>query len=383
MTLAGGYANVRFDGGEHSAMHRLIFEFLLKTREAIRNLFIENIWTVLGSVASPWTLRIVAEHYLLQEVIRYTCQDVGLTALFSEPHHKDKGIDASHIYSALKIPKQSTRVLLLAACSFKLLRKRADKYYATKLLLAPIAMENFDMKVYFPGLFFFPESCKSGTNAGLQVLPGDGKMLEERIAAHPDLENYYAENVAIGVLEIRLPLILEALKRTPRKIEHVLDVGGNTGVVASAIINENSHMRVTVFDLPSVVSRAEATTANIQFVAGDAFSDPFPSADCILFSSFFEFIPEQKIQQLLQKAYAALSTDGAVIIVQFACNDLETGPVVAAVRSMYFFNIFAPGTMTYPRADFRRWAKEIGFRSFEAVSSNKNAPGAYAMVLCK
>ncbi len=57
-----------------------------------------------------------------------------------------------------------------------------------------------------------------------------------------------------------------------------------------------------------------------------------------------------------------------MIVVQTACNGLETGPYGAAFATLFFFNVCAAQTMTYPMADFRKWGEKIGFRSLQRIS---------------
>jgi ubiquinone/menaquinone biosynthesis C-methylase UbiE len=345
-------------------------------------------WELLMRVLPPQMLVDVAEETFQREIIRDACKRTGLAELLSKAG--DDGVDFPQVCSGLAIPAQSTRVLLLVACAAKLVCRREGKYYATRELVrdlsAPLIFDAFRTTVYYPGLFYFAESCMKGSNAGLQVLPGRGETLYERLAGHPALERQYSAGLAEMAATYRAPVVIAALRRVRGKVKHVLDVGGNTGAMANAIAREFPDMRVTVFDLPSLGSEGakdvDATRAGpVHFVSGNALSDPFPPADCILYCAFLEVIPGPQVSELLEKAYAALPAHGSLVVAQLVCDDSETGPWEAARNSYYFFNLCAPNTMTRPVADFREWSKKIGFRSFESLTV-KESP-LVAMILHK
>jgi SAM-dependent methyltransferase len=325
-----------------------------------------------------------AQKTVLREIVLYTCDDSGLAALFSGIDKK-RGLTFDEIASALKLPTPSTRVLLLSACAFDFLRKKDGRYYARPTLFKQCAIPTeFEMKV-FASFAFLPESYRKATNSGLKVIPGTGATLYERMTEIPALEAYYAEGLAESASHMRVPLVLEALKRTGDRIEHVLDVGGGTGTTGRSIRRAYPQMRVSVFDLPTIAAAGEAQTSNeeerLSFIGGNAFADPFPSADCVLFSAFLEVVPEERIDELMSKAYAALPDDGALILVQGFCDDEEIGPMSAALTSLYFFNFCAPRTYTRPVSDFRRRGEQTGFRAFEVVSLDDSI--GKAMILRK
>jgi SAM-dependent methyltransferase len=305
-----------------------------------------------------------------------TCRELGLDRLF-EGNSKVE-LRSEDLQLGLGIPAHSTRLLLLAACAFGLLQRdassgryRLDGVLATSQDMLPV---DFDWirSVYLPSWSRLTDSLREGRNAGLEVLPGAGGTLYERLASHPGLEADFARARGETVRTRRMPLLLAALETLPA-FSHVLDVGGGDGSTARGIAAHFESARVTVLDLPTVaeIGRTRAGQdglARVAFAGGDAFSGTWPDgADCVLFSAFLEIFSEEQIRLALRKAFDSLPPGGHVLVNQTVCNDSETGPIWPAVLSLYFANLASGSGMTYPEADFERWCTEVGFASFRSV----------------
>jgi len=312
--------------------------------------------------------------YVYFQVLR-TSRELGLDKLFE--NNSKVELTADDIRLGLGIPTHSVRLLLLAACAFGLLsrdessgRYRLDGFLAA----APTLPVDFDWirQVYLPSWAHLTRSLREGSNAGLDVLPGAGDTLYERLASHPRLEADFAHARGETVRNRRMPLLVAALETLPA-FKHVLDVGGGDGTTARGIASHFEAARVTVLDLPTVaeVGRQQSSAnpqERVAFAGGDAFAGAWPAdADCILFSAFLEIFSEDLIRKALVQAHAYLPAGGHVLINQTVCNDSETGPVWPAVLSLYFANLASGSGMTYPEADFERWSREAGFASFRVV----------------
>lgn len=313
--------------------------------------------------------------YVYFQVLR-TCRELGLDRLF-EGNPKVE-LSTEDLQLGLGIPPHSTRLLLLAACAFGLMQRdpssgryRLDGVLATSQEMLPV---DFDWirSVYLPSWSRLTDSLREGRNAGLEVLPGEGNTLYERLASHPRLEADFARARGETVRSRRMPLLLRALETLPA-FSHVLDVGGGDGSAARGIAERFATVRVTVLDLPSVaeIGRTKALDDGLQrvdFAGGNAFSGSWPAgADCVLFSAFLEIFSEEQIRLALRKAFESLPPGGHVLVNQTVCNDAETGPVWPAVLSLYFANLASGNGMTYPEADFQRWCADAGFASFRSV----------------
>lgn len=138
----------------------------------------------------------------------------------------------------------------------------------------------------------------------------------------------------VGALtEAEAPLLLAALdlSASPR----ILEIGGNTGVLARAILSRHPGHSVTVMDLPAVCAIGSEGPAipGLSFVAGDARRDPMPPVagarpDAVLFKSVLHDWQDDDAFDLLSRAAAAIDPGGEIVI-------CERGP-------------FRPGALAFP-----------------------------------
>nr|XP_025885166.1 myricetin O-methyltransferase-like isoform X2 [Solanum lycopersicum] len=68
-------------------------------------------------------------------------------------------------------------------------------------------------------------------------------------------------------------------------MDSLVDVGGDTGIIANTILAAFPHLKCTVLDLPHVVANMP-DTHNLKYVGGDMFHS-IPSADSILFKCYY------------------------------------------------------------------------------------------------
>lgn len=308
-----------------------------------------------------------------RRIVRIACGETGLTAFLLNAGRS--GLSFEQIEAVMALNIISLRLLLMLACAFKLVKRNPNslRYHATKRLRleAPqLLYQLFDASPAFLG-----DSVRTGSNSGLRVLPGAGATLYERLANYPDLEGHYIASLASMNKNERIPLVLEGIRQLRGHVGHVLDLGGNTGVTAAEIASHYPDLQVTVFDLPSVCAkgRAQCISKTVTFVEGNLAVDSLPTGvDCVVLSAVLEVMPVAQAHRLMRRIYEALPRGGSVIVVQWMTNELETGPVPAALAAWYFFNVCAPSPMPLCINDMRTLAKECGFASFEVHQLNRN-----------
>lgn len=323
--------------------------------------------------------------YIYQQ-LRQTCQDLGLAALY-EGRAADQALSLDELTKHSGLPPHSMRLLAMACVAFGLLRKDDQGGYVPTGALAwkmsPLPDDfGWIRQVYLPSWAHLTRSLREGTNAGLQVLPGSGATLYERMSHHPEVEKVFTAARGQTMINRRLPLLLGALGTLP-EFAHVLDVGGGDGTAARSISNQFGKARVTVLELPSVAEHGRKLAANqgasVDFVSGDAFAGAWPSGvDVVVFSAFLEIFSPQRIQAALRQAHACLPAGGHLLINQTYCDDDETGPMWPSVLSLYFLNLASGEGMCYPASDFERWCREAGFAEVRQFVQN---PGDDARVL--
>ena len=108
-----------------------------------------------------------------------------------------------------------------------------------------------------------------------------------------------------------------------RRRRALLDVGGGEGVFAAAALARAPHLKVRVFDLPSVAARARARldrdprTGGIETVGGDFLRDALPSgADLVSLVRVLHDHDDESCAAILAAAHAALPPGGEVLVAE-------------------------------------------------------------------
>lgn len=278
------------------------------------------------------------------------------------------------IAQELKIGDQPARIMLLGLTVAGILKKRGERYTnarLTKQLLVStspkkvLAYVELQHAVMYRGVFHLYDSIREFRNVGLQEFCGEEPTLYQRLAHDPETEKVF--QLAMQELSVQANKALAEYVDFSN-VEHVIDVGGGDGTNALALVRRWPHLKVTVFDLPSVCDiaqmniRAAGAESQIRTVAGNCFTDAFPSdADCILFSHFFTIWSPEKDQMLLKKCYDALPAGGKVLLYNMMQNDDESGPWGAAIGSPYFLAVATGEGMLYTWSEYESWMRGAGF----------------------
>lgn len=280
--------------------------------------------------------------------------------------------DASleQIAAGLSIPTRSARTLLLACASLGLVRKRAQRYSNSRWSETHLVKDRPDnilslLDVYhsitYQPFFHLTESLQQGTNTGLSQLPGRGTTLYERLADYPELAQVFYSALAVN----QVPAAAIAALADRR---HLVDMGGGDADNAIRVARRYPDLKITIFDLASTCELANqrieeaGLTERISVQAGDFFADPLPAdIDAIIFGHIFNIYSEQANQALLHKSAEGLPSGGKVVIYNMVCDDDETGPLSAAIASLYFLVVATGEGMVYPEKDYERWFTDAGF----------------------
>jgi len=117
----------------------------------------------------------------------------------------------------------------------------------------------------------------------------------------------------------------------------LLDVGGGSGAYSIAFCAANPELSATILDFPQTIDTAkrcvrEADLADrIGHLAGNAVLVDWPETqDVVLMSYVWSAVGEADIAVLAQRAAAALSSGGLLLIHDFMVDDARDGPPFAA-----------------------------------------------------
>jgi hypothetical protein len=146
----------------------------------------------------------------------------------------------------------------------------------------------------------------------------------------------------------------------------VIDIGCAQGAVPVAVATAHDHLTGGGFDLPPVEPIFNSYVAQhdladrLRFTPGNFFTDPLPSADVLVMGHILHDWDLAEKRLLLQKAYDALPTGGALIVYEALIDDDRRSNAFGLLMSLNML-IEGPTGFDYTGADCRGWMADAGF----------------------
>ncbi len=293
---------------------------------------------------------------------------------------KSEGMTRAEIADATSLEPRPLRILLTGLTALKLVLKEGEAYRnsaAVEKVLVSTKPDNWvdvlgwQNYIVYPGEMDFVESLRTNSNVGLKRFPGNENNLYARLAHDPKLEKVFQDamsslsNTANSYLAGQVDL---------SGINHLVDAGGGNGTNGIRLARANPHLKVTIFDAPTVCKIAEKNieaaglAGRVDTYPGDFFQRDFPKdIDCILFAHMLTIWSPEKDTALLKRAYDALPEGGQVIIFNMMGRDDETGPMTTALGSPYFLSIATGEGMLYTWKEFESFLAEAGFTQTKRI----------------
>ncbi len=106
--------------------------------------------------------------------------------------------------------------------------------------------------------------------------------------------------------------------------ERVIDAGGGTGALASALLAAHPNLEVLLLERPEVLSLRDPSLS-VTPVAGDLFEDWDVDADLVILARVLHDWDDEPAQQILRRARAALRPGGCLAIIDMVLGDPEPG----------------------------------------------------------
>lgn len=157
---------------------------------------------------------------------------------------------------------------------------------------------------------------------------GDGDVaFAQRIAAAMD---------ARGVL--LAPALALALTDIPG--QRLLDIGGGSGIYATALVDARPDLRAAVLERVPVDAAARTLVAErgyadrVEVVTGDMFGELPPGHDLHLLSHTLHDWDEDRVRRILHSSFAALPSGGWIVDHDAHVNATKTGPLAVARYSV-------------------------------------------------
>lgn len=151
------------------------------------------------------------------------------------------------------------------------------------------------------------------------------------------------------------------------RYQRIVDLGTAQGAVPVEIALVHRHLTGYGFDLPVVRPLFEQYVLShgledrLQFVAGDFFKDPLPSADVYILGHLLHDWDLEGKRALLTKAHGALPAGGALLVYDSLIDDERCRNGFALLMSLNML-LQTPAGCEYTASDCTRWLQETGFR---------------------
>ncbi|QJW92270.1 methyltransferase [Spirosoma taeanense] len=157
------------------------------------------------------------------------------------------------------------------------------------------------------------------------------------------------------------------------RFRSMCDVGGANAMLSVCVAGQHPHLRCLSLDLPSVVPVAQKTvdqfglSKQIRVGSIDFMTQEFPETDIIMMGNILHDCSLEDKQMLIRKAYDALPSGGALIVIENIIDDDRKRNAFGLLMSLNMFMETESG-FDFTYADFQAWAAKAGFESTEKLS---------------
>jgi O-methyltransferase domain/Dimerisation domain len=162
----------------------------------------------------------------------------------------------------------------------------------------------------------------------------------------------------------------------------MVDVGGGAGTYSIAFCKRNPGLRSVIMDLPEVLEIADRMASEaglrdrIELRSIDYRSSGFgTNVDCVLFSNVLHQESREVGRDMLERARAALSPGGKVLVHGHFLTEDRTGPVFATLHNLSA-RIIWDGGHSYTIDEMKSLMAEAGFESLDVAATPSGATKA-------
>ena len=207
-----------------------------------------------------------------------------------------------------------------------------------------------------------PDAVRQGSHRWPQAFQMQGPIFSHFFKTEEAMRTFLTGLHGFGTLSSPQAIAAHDLSQ----VKHLVDLGGGTGHLALAFLDQHPTAQATVFDLPNVIPLTREFTQNrVQTIAGDFFSDPLPPADCYALARILHDWSPPKIHTLLTKIHAALPPNGLLLICEMLIHPDRSGPARAMMQSLNMLTCTEGQERT--AAEYHALCKAAGFRQTKAI----------------
>ncbi len=262
---------------------------------------------------------------------------------------QEQPTDSTGLAKRIKGDPRATAVLLDALAAMDLLVKRDGVYFVPPFAAAMLSESGSNSIL---GMVRHQGNClRRWSELAKVVLTGRPVRDESVRGAAEDTASFIramheiSSRIAAGLIHSIMPL----------NFSHLLDLGGASGTWTIPFLQLNPNAKATIFDLPQVIPMAgnlvhqSGMAGRIELVAGDFYSDEFPSgADLAWVSAIVHQNSREQNRELFLKVFAALVPGGNILIRDIVMDESRTAPRMGAFFAVNMLvGTPAGGTFTF------------------------------------
>lgn len=322
----------------------------------------------------------------LTQYLRWA-DEIGLFVLIAD----QEVASVEDVVSRTTLSERGAKAMLGVLCSLQVIKHEADGYR-----LMDIAREYLDRRgVFYAGRALYG-MCKKRLPYGLQK--------RERVRKWSLINKslwFWFRYIKKSALFWGRPerLLLQHSRNFPAAVvasqskhfeglQYLLDIGGGSGVFAIPLAIRNPNLRITLVDLPKVLSGVRlfldgySLGGRVELSGFDVYQSPWPFQGCdgILFGNFMHFCAEDECLKILEECFRLLPPGGRVILHEMLWNDNYDGPIVTALWNFWLTCRSGGGQRSrnefsamFTRAGFSEPVVEKTFGGFSLVVATKKA----------
>jgi len=195
-----------------------------------------------------------------------------------------------------------------------------------------------------------------------------GKPIFEYFAEHPEMSRIFEEAMT-SFSQLTIPAVLAAYDFSG--ISTLVDVAGSHGSVLAAILQTVPQMRGILFDMPSLMSRAQkylgeqGVADRATFVGGDFFVSLPEGADAYLLKHILHDWDDPRCTTILKNCRRAMRADGRVLAID-AVIEPGNAPALGKILDMEML-VVTEGGLERTEAQFRAIFEAAGLRLARVV----------------